>query len=91
MGSITAVMISFFASAVLGPVLIPFLRWLKCGQMVRSDGPAAHLKKMGTPTMGGIPLMNRLLIRKCMIKSVMQSASFTGFCCGKKRAQVFDL
>ena len=32
MGSITAVMISFFASAVLGPVLIPFLRWLKCGQ-----------------------------------------------------------
>ena len=41
MGSITAVMISFFASAVLGPVLIPFLRWLKCGQMVRSDGPAA--------------------------------------------------
>ena len=57
MGSITAVMISFFASAVLGPVLIPFLRWLKCGQMVRSDGPAAHLKKMGTPTMGGILIL----------------------------------
>ena len=55
--SITAVMISFFASAVLGPVLIPFLRWLKCGQMVRSDGPAAHLKKMGTPTMGGILIL----------------------------------
>ena len=49
--SITAVMFSFFVSAFLGPVLIPFLRWLKCGQMVRSDGPAAHLKKMGTPTM----------------------------------------
>ncbi len=55
--SITAVMISFFVSAMLGPVLIPFLRWLKCGQMVRSDGPAAHLKKMGTPTMGGIMIL----------------------------------
>ena len=55
--SITAVMFSFFVSAFLGPVLIPFLRWLKCGQMVRSDGPAAHLKKMGTPTMGGILIL----------------------------------
>ncbi len=55
--SITAVMFSFFVSAFLGPVMIPFLRWLKCGQMVRSDGPAAHLKKMGTPTMGGILIL----------------------------------
>lgn len=55
--SVTAVMCSFFVSAFLGPVLIPFLRWLKCGQMVRSDGPAAHLKKMGTPTMGGILIL----------------------------------
>lgn len=55
--SIAAVMISFLISAFSGPVLIPFLRWLKCGQMVRSDGPAAHLKKMGTPTMGGILIL----------------------------------
>lgn len=55
--SITAVMFSFFVSAFLGPVLIPFLRRLKFGQMVRSDGPAAHLKKMGTPTMGGILIL----------------------------------
>ena len=55
--SVTAVMFSFFVSSLLGPVLIPFLRWLKCGQMVRSDGPAAHLKKMGTPTMGGILIL----------------------------------
>lgn len=54
---ITAVLFSFFISAMAGPVLIPFLRWLKCGQMVRSDGPAAHLKKMGTPTMGGILIL----------------------------------
>ena len=55
--SITAVMVSFFISAMAGPVLIPFLRWVKCGQMVRSDGPAAHLKKMGTPTMGGLLIL----------------------------------
>lgn len=55
--SITAVMVSFCISALLGPVLIPFLRWLKCGQTVREDGPAAHLKKTGTPTMGGILIL----------------------------------
>ena len=52
--SITAVLISFCISALSGPILIPFLRRLKCGQTVREDGPAAHLKKTGTPTMGGI-------------------------------------
>ncbi len=35
------------------PVLIPFLKKLKFGQQVRDDGPQAHLKKPGTPTMGG--------------------------------------
>lgn len=54
---ITAVMISFGISTLSGPVLIPFLRWLKCGQTVRDDGPAAHLKKTGTPTMGGILIL----------------------------------
>ncbi|MGI6685995.1 MAG: phospho-N-acetylmuramoyl-pentapeptide-transferase [Bacillota bacterium] len=39
---------------VLGPILIPLLRVLKFGQLVRSDGPKGHLKKAGTPTMGGL-------------------------------------
>ena len=33
------------------------VRWLKCGQTVREEGPAAHLKKSGTPTMGGILIL----------------------------------
>ena len=49
--SILAVIISFGVSALLGPVLIPWLRRLKVGQTVREDGPAEHLKKNGTPTM----------------------------------------
>ncbi len=55
--SIFAVMISFAISACLGPVLIPWLRRLRIGQTVREDGPAAHLKKNGTPTMGGILIL----------------------------------
>lgn len=45
---------SFIITAVLGIFLIPALSKLKFGQMVRSDGPRRHLKKMGTLTMGGI-------------------------------------
>lgn len=55
--SIWAVIISFGISALLGPLLIPWLRRLKVGQTVREDGPAAHLKKNGTPTMGGVLIL----------------------------------
>ncbi len=49
-----SVMISFAISVLLGPVVIPFLRRLKIGQTERTEGPESHLKKNGTPTMGGI-------------------------------------
>lgn len=55
--SILTVMSAFGISVLFGPVLIPFLRRLKCGQTVREEGPAAHLKKSGTPTMGGILIL----------------------------------
>ena len=48
------VLISFAISAVLGPVIIPFLRKLKMGQTERTEGVQSHLKKAGTPTMGGV-------------------------------------
>jgi phospho-N-acetylmuramoyl-pentapeptide-transferase len=40
--------------ALLGSLAVPLLRRLKAGQIIREDGPKAHLKKQGTPTMGGI-------------------------------------
>lgn len=46
--------ISFSFSSALGPIIIPILRRLKFGQTIRSEGPASHYKKEGTPTMGGI-------------------------------------
>jgi len=48
------VMASALMCVITGPVLIPLLRILKFGQTVRTDGPNRHIKKSGTPTMGGI-------------------------------------
>jgi len=52
---------AFVLALIAGPICIPFLRRLKFGQTVRDDGPQTHLKKMGTPTIGGliflIPIM----------------------------------
>lgn len=46
--------VSFILSVIAAPLLIPLLRRMKFGQQVRDDGPQSHLKKAGTPTMGGI-------------------------------------
>ncbi len=57
-----SVMISFAISVLLGPVVIPFLRRLKIGQTERTEGPESHLKKNGTPTMGGILILISVVI-----------------------------
>ena len=54
---ITPVFIAFAISVVLCPILIPLLKRLKFGQEVRDDGPKTHLKKEGTPTMGGVVIL----------------------------------
>lgn len=59
-------LISFTVSVILGPVIIPFLKKVKAGQTVRDDGPKTHLKKSGTPTMGGI-----LIIISMSVTSVL--------------------
>lgn len=48
---------AFAVSAVSGKFLIPFLRRLKAGQTERGDGPKSHLKKTGTPNMGGLMIL----------------------------------
>ena len=57
MNLVMPVIIAFAISVVLSPILIPFLKKLKFGQFVRDDGPQSHLKKSGTPTMGGIIIL----------------------------------
>lgn len=56
------VIISFVVCVILCPILIPFLKKLKFGQFVRQDGPETHLKKSGTPTMGGIIIVLSIVI-----------------------------
>lgn len=48
--------------AALMPRTIPILHRLKFGQEVREDGPKSHIKKQGTPTMGGIVIVLAVLI-----------------------------
>jgi len=57
MGALTALLISLF----LGPVMIRRLSVRQIGQTVRDDGPASHLPKAGTPTMGGALILIAIL------------------------------
>ena len=56
------VIISFLISVVFCPILIPFFRKLKFGQTEREEGPQSHLKKNGTPTMGGLVILASILL-----------------------------
>ena len=55
------VIVSFAISALLGPIVIPFLRRLKVGQTERKE-LESHLKKNGTPTMGGLMILASIII-----------------------------
>ena len=55
-------LLSFAITIVLGFIIVPILKKLKVGQIERDDGPESHLKKQGTPTMGGIIIMLGIVI-----------------------------
>lgn len=55
---ITALLVSFF----IGPWIIGKLESLQARQVIRTDGPESHLKKQGTPTMGGVLILTATLI-----------------------------
>ena len=54
--------LSFVLTAILGKIIIPILKELKVGQNERACGPRAHLKKQGTPTMGGIMMIIAIVV-----------------------------
>ena len=60
--TLIALLIGFVVTAIACPLFIPVLHILKFGQMVRDDGPKEHLKKTGTPTMGGISFLAGILV-----------------------------
>ena len=51
---IYSVIVAFLIVLLLGPIIIPALKKYKFGQFIREEGPQSHMKKQGTPTMGGI-------------------------------------
>ena len=60
--TLAASLCALLISIVLGPWLIRKLRHLQIGQHIREDGPQSHLKKQGTPTMGGLLIIISVLI-----------------------------
>ncbi len=56
------VLIAFALSVIMGPLIIPVLRRLKMGQTEREEGVKSHLKKAGTPTMGGVIILLSVVI-----------------------------
>ena len=68
------VLLSFAISVVIALIVIPILKKLKVGQIERREGPESHLKKQGTPTMGGIiMIITILLLGSFMIWNYMRS------------------
>ena len=59
---VKALLITFALTVVLSIIVIPILKKLKVGQQERDDGPESHLKKQGTPTMGGIIIIISVII-----------------------------
>ena len=54
--------IAFVATFIVGIFVMPILKKFKVGQIVRDDGPKEHLKKQGTPTMGGVIMLIVLVV-----------------------------
>ena len=57
-----AALTAFSICAACGPFLLPILRKFKFGQSIRECGPKEHLKKSGTPTMGGIMIIASVIL-----------------------------
>ena len=53
---------SFIVTVIISILTIPILKKLKVGQIEREDGPKSHLKKQGTPTMGGVTIIIAIVI-----------------------------
>lgn len=59
---IKILLLSFLASLITSIIIIPILKRLKVGQIERVEGPESHLKKQGTPTMGGVVMIISILL-----------------------------
>lgn len=64
---VKVLLITFILTTIFSFIIIPILKKFKIGQMERDDGPQSHLKKQGTPTMGGIIIIISIIIVCCFL------------------------
>ncbi len=82
--ALVVAVISFAVTALLGFIVIPYLRRLKFGQTILEEGPNWHKEKQGTPTMGGVMIVIGVLL------SMTMGFAFSYFTNGEFAAEVFD-
>ena len=82
---VMAIVISFIVASILGPIIIPLLHKLKFGQNITQEGPKSHLKKAGTPTIGGLIFIFATIITMFIMvgnptdEAMIALYSFVGF------------
>ncbi|WP_339249547.1 phospho-N-acetylmuramoyl-pentapeptide-transferase [Sporosarcina sp. FSL W8-0480] len=75
--TITVITVSFILTALIGIAIIPLLRRLKFGQSIREEGPEAHKKKAGTPTMGGLIFLSSIIITMLVLSYIYEEVLTT--------------
>lgn len=70
--TMTAIAVAFIISVISGFFIIPLLRRMKFGQSIREEGPKAHQKKAGTPTMGGLIFITSIIISTLLLSYIFE-------------------
>ena len=65
--SIVSLLVAFIIVWLVMPRVLPILHRLHFGQAIREEGPQSHMKKSGTPTMGGLVIQGAVLIAVIII------------------------
>lgn len=65
-----AIAVAFALSAISGYLIIPALKRMKFGQSIREEGPEAHQKKAGTPTMGGLIFITSIVLSTLLLSYI---------------------
>ena len=68
--TLTILVSSFLLTVILAPIGIPVLRRLKFGQSIREEGPQSHMKKAGTPTMGGLIFLLAIIVSTIVVAMI---------------------
>lgn len=75
--TMTVITVAFIITALMGTAIIPLLRRLKFGQSIREEGPDAHKKKAGTPTMGGLIFLSSIIITMLALSYIYEDVLTT--------------